>query len=57
MTRTLLLLLLGAFQAIAAEPTLHSFQRLPLSTEYYSEGANFGDVSHDGVVDIVSGPY
>ncbi len=41
----------------AAEPVLHSFERLTLSTEYFSEGANFGDVSHDGVADIVSGPY
>ena len=38
-------------------PVLHSFERMTLSTEYFSEGANFGDVSHDGVADIVSGPY
>ena len=57
MPRVLLILLFGAFQIIAAEPKLHTFERLTLSTEYYSEGANFGDVSHDGVADIVSGPY
>ena len=48
MTRMLILLLLGAFQAVAAEPKLHSFQRQTLSTEYYCEGAGFGDVSLDG---------
>ena len=57
MTRMLILLLLGAFQAVAAEPTLHSFQRQTLSTEYFCEGAGFGDVSHDGKPDIVAGPY
>ena len=57
MTRMLLLLLLGAFQAVAAEPKLHSFQRQTLSTEYFCEGAGFGDVSRDGKPDIVSGPY
>ena len=41
----------------AVEPVLHSFERLTLTTEYFSEGANFGDVSHDGVADVVSGPY
>ncbi len=56
MPRVLLILLFGAFQIIAAEPKLHTFERLTLSTEYYSEGANFGDVSHDGVADIVWAP-
>ena len=33
MPRTLLLLF-GAFQIVAAEPKLHTFERLTLSTEY-----------------------
>ena len=57
MPRVFSLLLFVAFQVAAVEPKLHTFERLTLSTEYYSEGANFGDVSGDGVVDIVSGPY
>lgn len=31
----------------ATESLLHSFQHLTLSTEYYCEGAGFGDVPHD----------
>ena len=41
----------------AAESLLHSFQRQTLSTEYFCEGAGFGDVSHDGKPDIVAGPF
>ncbi|WP_428305967.1 PVC-type heme-binding CxxCH protein [Lacipirellula sp.] len=35
----------------------HSFKKEQLSKEFYGEGANFGDFNHDGVNDIVSGPY
>src|SRR3984885_9419215 len=37
--------------------TLHSFKKLQLSDKFFSEGASFGDFNHDGVMDIVSGPY
>jgi putative membrane-bound dehydrogenase-like protein len=37
--------------------TLHSFKKLQLSDKFFGEGASFGDVNHDGVMDIVSGPY
>ena len=59
MTRVFILVVVLCFASAiqAAESLLHSFQRLTLSTEYYSEGAGFGDVSHDGKPDIVSGPY
>ena len=59
MTRVFILAVVLCFVSTiqAAESLLHSFQRLTLSTEYYSEGAGFGDVSHDGKPDIVSGPY
>jgi len=59
MTRVFILAVVLCFASAiqAAESLLHSFQRLTLSTEYYSEGAGFGDVSHDGKPDIVSGPY
>ena len=36
---------------------LHSFRRVQLTDVYYSEGANFGDLNRDGVMDIVYGPY
>ena len=35
----------------------HSFKKEQLSKEFFGEGANFGDINHDGVNDIVSGPY
>ena len=44
-----------AFHAV--EAVSHSFERQTLSTEYFCEGAGFGDVSHDGKPDIVAGPY
>ena len=59
MTRVFILAVVLCFASAiqATESLLHSFQRLTLSSEYYSEGAGFGDVSHDGKPDIVSGPY
>ncbi|MFQ5732777.1 MAG: PVC-type heme-binding CxxCH protein, partial [Planctomycetaceae bacterium] len=36
---------------------LHQFQRIQLTDIYYSEGASFGDVNNDGVIDVVHGPY
>ena len=41
----------------AAEHALHTFRRIQLTDEYYSEGAHAGDLNHDGQIDIVSGPY
>jgi hypothetical protein len=34
-----------------------SFRKLTLSTDFYCEGASFGDFDRDGVKDIVSGPF
>jgi hypothetical protein len=34
-----------------------AFERKTLTTEYYCEGANFGDLDRNGVADVVSGPY
>ncbi len=36
---------------------LHSFQRLQLTDQFFSEGATAADINRDGHVDIVSGPY
>lgn len=35
----------------------HRFERQQLTDGYFSEGANFGDLNHDGKPDVVSGPY
>jgi putative heme-binding domain-containing protein len=40
-----------------AEQAVHEYERLPLSHEYFSEAANYGDFNRDGHRDIVSGPY
>lgn len=54
-----LVLLMSAIpSSLAAEDyTLHSFERIPLTDVYYSEGANAGDLNRDGVVDVVHGPF
>jgi putative membrane-bound dehydrogenase-like protein len=41
----------------AEKYTLHTFQKSQLSDQFFCEGANFGDFNHDGVMDVVSGPY
>ena len=52
------LLLIGASLAANDGPRYsHSFEKKVLSSEYYCEGADFGDLNRDGVMDIVSGPY
>ena len=43
--------------SLAADYTLHSFSKLQLTDQYWSEGATFGDLNRDGHKDIVSGPY
>ncbi|MBC8126101.1 MAG: hypothetical protein H8M99_02990, partial [Gloeobacteraceae cyanobacterium ES-bin-144] len=51
-------LLFGLVLSVSAEDkTLHSFVRKQLSNVYLSEGANGGDLNHDGHVDVVYGPY
>src|SRR4051812_2742130 len=36
---------------------LHSFKKIQLTDQFWSEGASFGDFNHDGKIDIVSGPF
>ena len=50
-------LLSTALFAAAADYTLHTFKKIQLSDQFWSEGANFGDFNHDGKMDVVSGPY
>jgi hypothetical protein len=53
-----LLAALPAARAGAADQYLvHTFKKLKLSDQFYSEGANLGDFNHDGRPDVVSGPY
>src|SRR4051794_40579752 len=55
---SILALLTISYRAEAAEKhTVHTFEKLQLSDQFFCEGANIGDFNHDGVMDIVSGPY
>ena len=36
---------------------IHSFEKQQLNNEFWSEGACFADVNHDGQMDVVAGPY
>lgn len=52
-------LALLALLATAAPPAeeLHTFTKIQLSDQFWSEGATAGDLNNDGASDIVSGPY
>jgi hypothetical protein len=53
-------LLVAAFvSGNAAVPAdeVRTFTRIQLSDQFWSEGANFGDLNNDGVHDIISGPW
>ena len=41
----------------ADEFQLHRFERQVLTDDYFSEGANFGDINRDGKPDVVHGPF
>src|ERR1044072_10051389 len=49
--------MVSAVAATAAEYEIHNFKRIQLSDQFWSEGANFGDLNKDGVNDLVSGPW
>ncbi|MCA9055360.1 MAG: FG-GAP repeat protein, partial [Planctomycetaceae bacterium] len=51
--------LLGSpgLNSAADDRVVHTFERQQLTDVYFSEGANAGDVNHDGVADVVYGPY
>lgn len=40
-----------------ANHALHTFTRVQLSDQFWSEGATFGDLNNDGIIDIISGPW
>lgn len=54
-----IVLLITCIQCVvlAQEHVLHSFESIPLTDTYFSEGANAGDLNQDGHPDIVYGPY
>src|SRR5829696_6567904 len=57
MTKHFFLLGLLASVIAGVADDLHTFKRIQLSDQFWSEGANFGDLNNDGDKDIVSGPW
>ncbi len=60
MNKLLSALAVGLSLSCAAAPadyTLHSFQKVLVTTNFLCEGADFADFNHDGRMDIVAGPY
>ena len=53
---TLVVVALAATSLVSREE-VHTFTHQQLSDQFWSEGANAGDLNNDGVKDIVSGPY
>ena len=41
----------------APTTTGHAFRRIELTTEFYCEGATYGDFDRDGDTDVAAGPY
>lgn len=57
LTHALAGLAAAGIAANAADYTLHSFQKIKLTDEFWSEGAHIGDFNRDGKMDVVSGPF
>jgi len=56
---TVAVVVLAAIQlaGLAFAQELHTFKRIQLSDQFWSEGANVGDLNNDGVKDVISGPW
>ena len=49
--------LLAVFYRTSPTFEIHEFEHTQIQSDFYCEGANIGDFSGDGVMDIVSGPF
>lgn len=46
-----------ATPVFGADYTVHTWKKIQISDQFWSEGANVGDFNKDGKMDVVSGPY
>ena len=51
------LIIVVATLLFAEDYTIHTFRRIQLNDQFWSEGASFGDLNNDGKNDIISGPW
>ena len=54
---TAAVLALAVIGTSAKAPELPTFKRIQLSDQFWSEGANAGDLNNDGIKDVISGPW
>src|SRR5215831_16986375 len=59
MSRVLLLTLaVGISQAlVSAKDLVHTFKKIQVTDQFWSEGADIGDFNKDGNMDVVAGPF
>ena len=50
-------LALGSIATAAPKFARHTFTKQQLTDQFWSEGAAFGDLNHDGKQDVVAGPF
>ena len=51
-------LIFAATLTVSAEDhPFHSFKKIQLTDQFWSEGASFGDFNHDGIMDVAAGPF
>lgn len=55
-SRTLFTVFVAAASCVHAEE-LRTFKRIQLHDQFWSEGANFGDLNNDGKADMIAGPW
>ena len=53
----ILLSIIAAAALTARAEELRTFKRIQLHDQFWSEGANFGDLNNDGKPDMIAGPF
>jgi hypothetical protein len=51
------LIVLAAQESGAAKDLLHTFKKVQITDQFWAEGADIGDFNHDGIMDVVAGPF